>query len=338
MIENYSNIKIIVLTPVKNEDWILSEFLTCASLFADCIIVADQNSNDESLKICKRFSKVVVINNKDTTYSESERQKMLITKARELFPNDKRILFGLDADEIVSFDSIQMHKAWREIKLQPPGTTFFFEKPDILPGVSECVRWRTSYFPIGYVDDGILHNPKEIHSRRIPNNETGKNVQIDEIKFLHFAISRNRVQSAKMRYYSVIENVKKTSPVYIRRKVYKCYFDPYKYYPHSNFETIPTEWIDGWMAEKVNLRALPEPEFPWQDFEVLRFFDEYGCKKFYLDDIWDYDWNRILENAHQHGMFLNLNKITRPDVINQMLSLMVDLLNSLHKGWRKLIS
>ena len=39
-----SGLKIICLTPVKNEGWILERFLKCTSLWADYIIIADQSS------------------------------------------------------------------------------------------------------------------------------------------------------------------------------------------------------------------------------------------------------------------------------------------------------
>ena len=41
--------KIIVVTPIKNEDWILDRFLSVTSQFADLIIIADQNSTDKSM-------------------------------------------------------------------------------------------------------------------------------------------------------------------------------------------------------------------------------------------------------------------------------------------------
>src|SRR5579859_3700235 len=123
---NHQEAQIIVLTPVKNEDWILKEFLAATSRFADCIIVADQNSNDRSPFICKDFEKVVLIKNDSRDFNESERQKILIDKARALFPNNKRILLGLDADEIVAYDGLAKIQAWERIKSLPPGTTLFF--------------------------------------------------------------------------------------------------------------------------------------------------------------------------------------------------------------------
>ncbi len=48
---------LICLTPIKNEAWILDRFLKCASLWADYIIIADQQSTDSSIEIAKNILK-----------------------------------------------------------------------------------------------------------------------------------------------------------------------------------------------------------------------------------------------------------------------------------------
>ena len=58
--------KIICLTPVLNEAWILDRFIRCASLWADHIIIADQGSTDGSREIAQRYDKVIFIDNKKT--------------------------------------------------------------------------------------------------------------------------------------------------------------------------------------------------------------------------------------------------------------------------------
>ena len=145
--------KIIVLTPVKNEEWILEEFLNITSLFADYIIVADQNSTDKSRAICSKFSKVHLIDNNNNEYNEAERQNLLIETARILFPDNKRVLLALDADELFSANSLKCNRIWERIMSLDLGTTLYFEKPDILPGVTKCVRYQDNYFAIGYIDD-----------------------------------------------------------------------------------------------------------------------------------------------------------------------------------------
>ena len=54
---------IIVITPVRNEAWVLRAFLEATSLWADYIIIADQMSTDGSREIAKKYPKVVLIDN-----------------------------------------------------------------------------------------------------------------------------------------------------------------------------------------------------------------------------------------------------------------------------------
>ena len=55
--------KIICLTPVRNEAWILKAFLSATSLWADIIIIADQMSTDGSREIARQFPKVKLLEN-----------------------------------------------------------------------------------------------------------------------------------------------------------------------------------------------------------------------------------------------------------------------------------
>ena len=54
---------LVVLTPVRNEAWILPAFLKATSLWADYIIIADQMSTDGSRDIYPQFEKVIVVDN-----------------------------------------------------------------------------------------------------------------------------------------------------------------------------------------------------------------------------------------------------------------------------------
>lgn len=324
--------KIIILTPVKNEEWILEQFLSSVSLFADCIIVADQFSTDQSREICRKFDKVTLIDNKSEKYDEASRQHLLIEAARQQFPEARRIFFCLDADELFSADSLTYTETWDKIKALPQGTSIYIEKPDVLYGIKRSVRWKDNYFAIGYVDDGLTHKATTIHSKRIPENPAGDNVYIDNIKILHFAHSRRNVQSAKLRYYSVIENINQSKPFYLRRFAYPCFYDEKKNYPAESIEPMPDKWLARYDELGINLRQLPDPEFSWHDFEILRFFKKYGYSKFYLENIWDFDW----EKARQYALASNVenipqSKINTPGFLWQLLGNITDLLYSLYR-------
>ncbi|MFT3825787.1 MAG: glycosyltransferase family 2 protein [Chitinophagaceae bacterium] len=294
--------KIIVLTPVKNEAWILEKFLSITSLFADHIIIADQASGDESVALCKKFPKVTVIENIQQTYNEDDRQKLLINTARSMFPDDKRILMALDADEILAADSLQP-AYWEVIKQLPEGTTIYFEKPDMLEGMEYCMRWRDNYFALGYVDDGASHHEaKKVHSKRVPSLIPEVRFNEHNIKFMHYAFTRPRAQSAKLRFYSVTENIYQTSRVHLRRKWYKCFFDIDNFVDSSKKERVPAEWTDGWLAKNIDVKNVGDVRISWHDYEVLKHFSHYGEQKFYLDNIWGVDWEYYRQQAIKNGV------------------------------------
>ena len=324
--------KIIVLTPVKNEAWIIEKFLTCTSFFADHIIIADQKSDDGSEKIYAKFPKVTVVENNNSKYDEASRQILLIDTARKLFPDVKRILFCLDADEIFSADSLSYNDVWERIRLMDPGTSIYLEKPDLLKGIQRGVRWRDNYFPIGYIDDGMLHSPTVIHSKRIPENAAGADVYINELKVLHFAHTRRNVQSAKLRYYSVIENINHSKSFYIRRYAYKSFYNEEKNYPPENIELMPAEWLKGWDDLNIDLRHLPDPEYSWHDFEVLNYFNQYGYERFHTDDIWDFDWEACRKFALERNLTSNTKPVVEPGFLKKVS---LKLLDKLYLFYRK---
>src|SRR6185312_9661589 len=122
--------KIIVITPAKNEAWILDRFLAVTSQFADVIIVADQHSTDGSLDIYPKYPKVHLVSNNDSNYDEATRQLLLLKTARSLVPDHKRVILALDADEILAADSLNT-PGWQSMLDARPGTVLHFEKPDL---------------------------------------------------------------------------------------------------------------------------------------------------------------------------------------------------------------
>ena len=62
---------IVVVTPVRNEAWVLDAFLTCTSSWADYIILADQHSDDGTREIAQKYEKVILIDNPTQEWSEN---------------------------------------------------------------------------------------------------------------------------------------------------------------------------------------------------------------------------------------------------------------------------
>jgi glycosyltransferase involved in cell wall biosynthesis len=287
--------KIVVLTPVKNEAWILPRFLATTSLWADKIIIADQNSTDESAEICKRFDKVVLIRNENPNYDEAQRQLLLIKAARELVPGP-RILFALDADEIRAANA-PLTKDWGQMLSARPGTVFKFEKPELYPNPTHCIRGRDAQ-PLAFFDDNSEHKPKLIHSVRIPMTENSPEMTASEVIILHYAYTRPRAVRAKLRLYSVVEN---TLDRPVRHRLLS-YYRGKEVLSHGSVLQIPPEWIAGWQDRGIDMLTVDDSGIHWQDLEVLSYFSKYGPERFWPDDIWDVDWEAMRQQALASGI------------------------------------
>lgn len=289
--------KIVVITPLKNEDWIIDRFLAVTSQFADLIIIADQNSTDESIAICKKYPKVVLVENKSTQYDEASRQILLIQTARDLVP-DPKILLALDTDEMLAA-SATATLGWQSMLKAKPGTILYFEKPDLYLIPNQCIRYDTPW-PLGYVDDGAEHNPKKIHSIRIPMPDYAPRLYIHDVKILHYSALRLAAQSAKTRLYSVLENVLSTGFPLTRRNKYaaKDVVERLK----IPISPSPPEWFRGWEDLGIDMWTIVDQKYSWQDFEVLKYFHKYGLRRFWIDDIWEFDWESCRLYAKSLGM------------------------------------
>jgi glycosyltransferase involved in cell wall biosynthesis len=324
--------KIVVITPVKNEAWILDRFLAVTSQFADHIIIADQNSTDESKTICKQYPKVTIVENQSEQYHEGDRQILLIQKAREIVPNNK-IILALDADEILAANATKT-LGWQSMLKAQPGTVVCFEKLNLYSNPYQCIRYD-SLCPIGYVDDGAEHKPQPIHSIRVPTPDYAIKLHINDVKILHYAPTRLDMQRSKARLYSVID---RTLPGgnkrFMSRRAYYGLQNCFAVYDGELEPSLP-EWFIGWEELGIDMYTIPTQTYYWQDFEVLKYFQKYGYHHFWLEDIWDFDWEAFRLYAKSRGM-KNIpdHKILAPPKI---LSLLADSLTSFYKQARKLI-
>lgn len=283
--------KIVVVTPVKNEAWILDRFLAVTSQFADYIIIADQNSTDESVAIAKKYPKVTLIKNNSEGYDEAERQILLIQAARDIVPEQK-IILALDADEILAANATKT-LGWQSMLKTKPGTVLCFEKPDLYLTTYQCIRYARPW-PIGYVDDGAEHKPQKIHSIRVPTPEYAPRLNIYDVKIIHYGMVRLDAQASKRRMYCVIENVFKTTPFPLRRLTYLSNTDWTK---QGNLKPCPDEWFQGWEDMGIDMRTTIQTTYYSSDYEVLKFFYKYGTLRFWLDDIWNFDWEKCRSYA-----------------------------------------
>ncbi len=280
--------KLICITPVRNEAWCLDVFLQCTSLWADHIIIADQNSTDGSMEIAKNYSKVILIENKSPVFNEPERQNLLIEEARKI--KGDKILFALDADEVFSAN-FKDTLDWQRILHSSSRDVFWFQWAQLVCDQINC--WiPVNYFPWMFHDDGFEPHgnyTKSIHSMRIPYPIEEKQMfYVNDFKVLHLAPLYPKRQHSKERYYQCVERlINKHDSITLFRQYHSGKVKELLHYDEK--------WVDGYNKYGINIfkdLMLKEDRF-WFDDEILTLFGKNGIKLFKDICIFDSEWLQI---------------------------------------------
>ena len=276
----------VVMTPVRNEAWVLRAFLEATSRWADYIIIADQMSTDGSREIALQYDKVVLIDNNNPEFNEPERQAMLITKAREIAAGRDTLLWGLDADEVLDA-SFQDTDDWRRIIHSVPGDVIWFKWAEICPDKKHYWLSPVTYYPWLFHDDGAEPHGnyvRNMHSMRIPYPIEEKQLHyVDDFRVLHLAyLNPNRTQ-AKRRFYSFVDwEMNHRSPVILSRS-----------YAQTKRDDLVFELSDKMIHSQtycdldiLSLVDTSETKF-WFDDYVTTHLGKYSNKKTRKLPIWD---------------------------------------------------
>ncbi|KKQ71374.1 MAG: hypothetical protein UT14_C0002G0020 [Candidatus Shapirobacteria bacterium GW2011_GWE1_38_92] len=276
---------LLCLTPVRNEGWILDKFLKAASIWADTIIIADQNSNDNSKEIAKRFDKVILIDNNGEQYGENERQDLLIKEARKI--KGDNILIALDADEFLTLNDKSL-KELEVIKQLKRGTIIKFKWNNVK--LKDVTYWEASdKMPFGFVDDGTEHIGQKIHSPRVPIPENAPVYYPKHLEIMHYQYADWERMKSKHRWYQCWEVINNSGKSSI--DIYRQYHHMYSI-PRRMLDKIPENWFYFYDRVGIDLKKIESKKHYWWDKEILKLLDKYGTSKFSRVDIWDRDWIR----------------------------------------------
>ncbi|MCC5833744.1 MAG: glycosyltransferase family 2 protein [Opitutales bacterium] len=305
----HSKRNVIAITPVKNEAWILNEFIEITLKFADYLLIADQQSTDGSLDIARNKDRVYVVENISSLFDNHARSSLLIREARRLFGRET-ILIAIDADELF-IPSPASFKEWDLIKFMDPGTTLVFDKPTFYGCHTRWIQYG-SVFPLGYIDDGTTFHGSLFHSRRIPNKQDGKVYQCRNIAFAHLDSLALSAMLSKRRLYSIREkdagNVKlstrwkRNSPRFTREL-------------EKLVTPVSPNVLQSFKKAGIDIQSVQRPQPYWWDIESLRRFKINGTYNYCWDDVWDHQWEELLDEANLLGFDDLPDRIERPNIL-----------------------
>ncbi len=274
--------KVVVITPMRNEDWILKPFLTACSAFADHIIIGDHNSTDSSLEICAGFSKVKVVPANYSDFSERQRRNQLLVEARSYGSNN--LIFSLDADEFLSENPLRTGLLASMLEF-PIGTQFrmkFFNlDKDLKSG------WSVKLDPNAFIDDGSLHqHTEDIHFPRLPKTREGSIVELDQVSLIHLQFIDWHRMMSKHAWYQAWERVNfpEKTAVAIYRRYHHMFVVPAK-----RKKALPTEWRKQLAEAGIDLHELSTPRNEyWWDVETRSLVETFGREHFKNIDLSGY--------------------------------------------------
>lgn len=260
----------IVMTPVRNEAWVLHAFLKATSLWADYIIIADQMSTDGSRDIYAQYPKVSVIDNTNPNFNEAERQAMLVAKAREIAAGRDTLLWGLDADEILPANWKDTADGQRILNSKQ-GDVFWFKWAQLSPDKKHY--GDSVFYPWLFHDDGIEPHGnyvRNMHSMRIPYPIEEKQMYyVHDFRVLHCGLLDPQRIAAKNRFYQFVDwemnhrSIAQLARSYAAHRVENQVSDfpyelkeesiafPFDFWSEIQLGAIHT-WFDDYVYERLN--------------------------------------------------------------------------------------
>lgn len=271
--------KIIGITPIKNESPFIDSFASSLSKVCDKIIILDDNSDDDSLELLKKYEKVEVIKFENDNNWGSKRG-YLFNLARDYGATH---MVGLDADEaftanaIENFDIItsSIKEGQRCTLHWLPMWKSLYEYRD------DNSIWSNSYKDFVICDDGKMnYSGNWIHEPRLPIVSPTKEIGSSVGAVFHFQFSSWEAFQIKQSWYRCLERVKnQNKSVFEINNTYSITLDD------NNFKNTkaPIEWYNDVILpdlEKIYHNTT------WRLNQIKDWFNIYGVDFFKDLDIW----------------------------------------------------
>lgn len=277
---------LIVLTPVRNEAWVLKAFLEATSLWADYIIIADQLSSDGSREIAQSFSKVILIDNDRQEMHQAATRQLLFNEAKKIVGD--KILFALDADEFL-YGHFTDTSDWKRIIDSKPGDCFIWRWMNLKR--DDVTQYSTSehYYWAVHVSDDLwdgLFPDNFIHEWRLPWPNSANKVLLNDLYSIHFARVNSLRQRNKERFYQVSSLGQDPEKSIIA--LYRLYHQE----EELSYLSVPKDAYGFYEDRGVDvLNGIDlSDEGEYYTEQILFYFGRDGIDKYSILDIWDSEW------------------------------------------------
>ena len=213
-LENMPDPKVLAMYRIKNEERWIEKSLEAASEICQQIIVLDDGSTDDTLKICKSFSSVVDIHEqKNLEFDDTRDKNRLLKMGLKCKPD---FMMTLDGDEIIMPNMKQILK--EDLTILYPETDVFKikflevrEKPNQIR-INDATA--TDFFPVIFRLKNQPKNlcydemkfPGNVHCPDIPQNAIGQKFPVtSRLKVLHYGIYDEKLRFKKYEHYNKLD-------------------------------------------------------------------------------------------------------------------------------------
>ena len=280
--------KTIGLLQVRNEGHILPYTLPPLAQICDHIIVADQNSTDDTRTIIKKCKNAILIDNNEPPPPKGKfdsARQLLLEAARNFDGNN--ILLATDADEVIAPPSSHPLKEMIFEHYQP-GQGFEMRWIQLYKNTHSYLpisrdRFHVPWMRCAFYDDRrpIVTVNRFAHGGRFPVGKV-KNHYVLDYRLVHLRwLSFNKSLWQQV-WYMMKEwqhNAFSASSVAHINKFYHST----NYVPSTaQTKPVPATWLDGISLPSNHLDDITD----WRKNEVMELFNQYGMAHFEPLNIW----------------------------------------------------
>jgi len=302
------DVKLICITPFRDEQWMLHRFLSCALLWADMVILGDHNSTQPYEDILDQHdrSRIRVVPVEMEGFNESALRNPLLQAAREI-PGKKLLVF-LDADEVLSanfLSSPELHTILTAAEGTYIYTDWFQLNNNMLSGYNMPFD-----LALIFMDDGIsgYNMNRQFHGFRVPgdaNEHIWNVINLHDINVVHYGPANLYREKLKKYWYQcqewLLENRKTTTQILRQYSL-----DPITLSDRDDQQQLPPAYFSSYLEAGIDMSSIATPSYNWQEKQVLDSFSQYGPAHFDLLDIWHHNWLRAsVKYGNENPVLLN---------------------------------